>query len=318
MYGHAESRTRHSRQPDDGLSSHYSTTVAKRSRASSIPATARTNFGLGLSSFSRVDEVEFDQHVASQTSLAGQEASWPLMASENSLLPSTEGDGHYNALETPFHPQILGSTDISATVPMFQQSTPSPAPVPLLQPYAQYQPGTSQNFAGNIQLPPSHNMDALGLEIAPPVKAEDEYNEWLLDQSDSGSSFSGPHSEVYETPPRIQLSPQRSWQTNPHISQSENIAHFEPRPSKLPIRASKRPSVGGHPPCQCSFCGQLFGKRSNLKTHEQYKHSPNYVKRFECSTAGCGRKFDRKMDLKRHIKSVSRTLASLRCVANNP
>lgn len=307
MYRHVESRRKQSRRPESGMPGHYATTTTttERSRASSIPTSDGATYGLGLSNLSRADDIQYNQHVIPQTSYAGEEASWPLVAPDSTLLPSSAAEEHYDTLSTPFHHQLLGHNDVPTTVSLFQQSTPSPIPGPLLQPYPQYRPETGQHFASALHLASSHATENLDLEISPSVKPEEDYNDWLPDQSDSGSSLSAQPSEIYDTPPQLQPSPHRSWQAHSNFNQVQNFAQLEQPSGKLPIRSSKRASIGHHPPCQCSFCGQLFGKRSNLKTHEQYKHSPNYVKRFECPTTGCGRKFDRKMDLKRHIKSVS-------------
>ncbi|KAI7890743.1 uncharacterized protein EV154DRAFT_564013 [Mucor mucedo] len=51
----------------------------------------------------------------------------------------------------------------------------------------------------------------------------------------------------------------------------------------------------------CSFCDFVCNRKYNLETH-MVLHNPNRKKKYQCTN--CGRGFDRKADVKRHIKNV--------------
>jgi uncharacterized C2H2 Zn-finger protein len=53
----------------------------------------------------------------------------------------------------------------------------------------------------------------------------------------------------------------------------------------------------------CPKCNRMFGRKFNMQTHLS-THDPNRVKPFECDHPGCGSKFTRKHDLKRHINGI--------------
>ena len=168
----------------------------------------------------------------------------------------------------------------------------------------------SPNYvADQVPVVPSHRYDARVVS-APRARhagqfkvEEDEDSTIFAEFSDSTSSSSLLTSEFGTVSPHARLSPQPPWRHNPRVSP-------ESSQSRLPVsevtRVRSSTSTSGHPQAifECQFCGKAFGKRSNLKTHEENKHRPGHVRRFECEYVGCDRKFDRKMDLKRHVKSV--------------
>lgn len=310
---HTESRTKRARRPYDDAPDQRPTDTSNRSRASSTPAEATSTYVLGLSSLSRANDLSLGRDAIPPSSLADQEGPWPLMAPISNLLASTGAEAHYTTASSAFHSDLLGPDDFPGTVSLFNPSTPSPAPPPLMEPYAHYRPEASHHYANNLSLGSSHAGSAFELDLSPMVKAEEDSTDWYPDHSDSGSSLSANLSETYDAQSHFQRSPHHAWHANAPINQAQDFQRLEHHSGKLPIKSSVRPATGPQKSCQCNICGRLFGKRSNLKTHEQYKHCLNYVKRFECPNAECGRKFDRKMDLKRHIKSVSYFLLLSTC-----
>lgn len=55
--------------------------------------------------------------------------------------------------------------------------------------------------------------------------------------------------------------------------------------------------------CQCDICGKFFQRAYNLRAHKE-THNPARSQPFECEYADCDKRFVRKTDLSRHIKSV--------------
>ncbi|CAG8687559.1 2455_t:CDS:1, partial [Ambispora leptoticha] len=53
----------------------------------------------------------------------------------------------------------------------------------------------------------------------------------------------------------------------------------------------------------CTKCGRGFQRKFNMQTHEQ-THDPNRIKPFSCDFPGCGSRFTRKHDLKRHVNGI--------------
>lgn len=72
-----------------------------------------------------------------------------------------------------------------------------------------------------------------------------------------------------------------------------------------PEKVTKRKrTTNDDPRCQCDICGKHFQRAYNLRAHKE-THNPARSQPFACDADGCNKRFVRKTDLSRHVKSVS-------------
>ncbi|KAF8898444.1 hypothetical protein BD779DRAFT_1483987 [Infundibulicybe gibba] len=87
----------------------------------------------------------------------------------------------------------------------------------------------------------------------------------------------------------------------PIMSPDSPMSESPPAPQAGKKDAEKRKHV-------CPVCHHAFARSWNLQSHKR-KHDPNWVKPFVCHHEVCGRGFNRKHDLSRHLATRHREVS---------
>ena len=115
---------------------------------------------------------------------------------------------------------------------------------------------------------------------------------------DSSIMPTGYPSQEYDT--QVALQAQQGYSADA----GQYAQYIQPGPSLAEQRGKRHKTTPEEANHECPICGKLFGRTYNFKAHME-THDPSRNYPHECPVEGCGKRFVRKTDLKRHQDSVS-------------